>query len=62
MPQFGAGAYGRYLVLKVQGPTGPSSPHTPYRLFLTGKDQSIRDTPDGSGVIHGVTDAQGRTA
>lgn len=63
MPQFGAGAYGRYLVLKVQGPTGPQlAPHTPYRLFLTGKDQSIRNTPDGSGVIHGVTDAQGRTA
>ena len=44
------------------GPTGPSSRRTPYRLFLTGKDQSIRNTPDGSGVIHGVTDAQGRTA
>ena len=29
MPQFGAGAYGRYLVLKVQGPTGPSSRRTP---------------------------------
>ena len=28
MPQFGAGAYGRYLVLKVQGPTGPSSRRT----------------------------------
>ena len=45
------------------GPDRPQlAPHTPYRLFLTGKDQSIRNTPDGSGVIHGVTDAQGRTA
>ena len=62
MPQFGAGAYGRYLVLKVQGPTGPSSRRTPLPPVPDRQDQSIRDTPDGSGVIHGVTDAQGRTA
>jgi len=38
------------------------APNTPYRVFVTGKDDAILGTPDGDGIVHGVTDAQGRTA
>lgn len=38
------------------------APNTPYRVFLTGKNDAILGTPDGDGIQHGTTDAQGRTA
>lgn len=38
------------------------APNTPYRLFVTGNNDAILDTPSGDGILHGVTDAQGRTA
>lgn len=64
MPQFGAGKHGRALTLAL--PTGDDNiapaPNTPYRLFVTGKDDSIQNTPSQDGILHGVTDAQGRTA
>ncbi|WP_256942976.1 tetratricopeptide repeat protein [Achromobacter xylosoxidans] len=63
MPQYGKGKHGRYLILKLDNSRGSAiAPNTPYRLFLTGKDQSIEGTPDHDGIVHGVTDALGRSA
>ncbi len=38
------------------------APNTPYRVFVTGQGDAILGAPDGDGIVHGVTDAQGRTA
>lgn len=46
----------------MNGNGGAPAPNTPYRVFVTGKDDAILDTPSGDGILHGVTDAQGRTA
>ncbi|WP_447921897.1 tetratricopeptide repeat protein [Achromobacter aegrifaciens] len=63
MPQYGQGEHGRYLVLKLENSRrGTVAPATPYRLFLTGKGQSIEGTPSRDGILHGITDAQGRSA
>lgn len=64
MPQFGVGQYGRSLTLGLptDGDSIAPAPNTPYRLFVTGKDDSIQNTPSQDGILHGVTDAQGRTA
>ncbi|MGS1009185.1 tetratricopeptide repeat protein [Achromobacter anxifer] len=63
MPQYGKGEHGRYLILRLDNSRGSAiAPNTPYRLFLTGKNQSIEGTPDHDGIVHGVTDALGRSA
>ncbi len=63
MPQFGVGPYGQSLTLTLQNNRDAApAPNTPYRLFLTGKQSSIRNTPSQDGILHGVTDAQGQTA
>lgn len=49
------------LMLPTRDGVAPA-PDTPYRVFLTGKDDAILDTPRADGILHGVTDAQGRTA
>lgn len=65
MPQYGRGDHGLFLTLELPDGSGSGSaiaPNTPYRLFLTGSDQAIEDTPSRDGILHGITDAQGRTA
>ncbi|WMD20040.1 hypothetical protein RAS12_26065 [Achromobacter seleniivolatilans] len=63
MPQYGVGLYGRSLTLTLHNNRdGAPAPNTPYRLFLSGKGESIQDTPSQDGILHGVTDDQGRTA
>lgn len=63
MPQYGRGDNGQVLTLKLLNNHGSAiAPNTPYRLFLTGAGQSIDGTPSQDGILHGVTDAQGRTA
>ncbi len=63
MPQYGKGEHGRYLVLRLENDRGDAiAPNMPYRLFLTAKDHSIEGTPDHDGIVHGVTDALGRSA
>jgi len=63
MPQYGKGDHGRYLILRLDNSRGSAiAPNTPYRLFLTAKGQSIEGTPDQDGIVHGVTDALGRSA
>lgn len=53
----------RSLTLTLMNDKGAApAPHTPYRAFVTGKDDAILDTPSGDGILHGVTDDQGRTA
>ncbi|WP_240622149.1 tetratricopeptide repeat protein [Achromobacter mucicolens] len=44
------------------GQRADPAPNTPYRAFVTGKDDAILDTPSGDGILHGVTDGEGRTA
>ncbi len=63
MPQYGAGRYGRYLILPAQlyGEADVAA-NTPYRLFLTAKKNAIHNTPSQDGILHGVTDEHGRTA
>lgn len=46
----------------MNGERGAPASNTPYRVFVTGKDDAILDTPSGDGILHGVTDAEGRTA
>ncbi|WP_225596862.1 tetratricopeptide repeat protein [Achromobacter sp. ACM04] len=63
MPQYGKGEHGRYLILRLDNSRGGGiAPNTPYRLFLTGEDKAIEGTPDHDGIVHGVTDALGRSA
>jgi hypothetical protein len=63
MPQYGKGEHGRYLVLRLENDRGDAlAPNMPYRLFLTAKEHSIEGTPDHDGIVHGVTDALGRSA
>lgn len=63
MPQYGRGTHGQTLTLTLLSDhTSALAPHTPYRLFLTGKKEFIEDTPSQDGILHGVTDDQGRTA
>lgn len=53
----------RSLTLTLMDGKGPApAPYTPYRVFVTGSNDEILDTPSGDGILHGVTDAQGRTA
>jgi len=53
----------RSLTLTLMDGNGPApAPHTPYRVFVTGSNDEILDTPSGDGILHGVTDAEGRTA
>lgn len=63
MPQYGVGTHGRSLTLALPDRQSIApAPNTPYRLFLTGKTDAIQNTPSNDGILHGVTDAQGRTA
>ncbi|WP_242702603.1 MULTISPECIES: tetratricopeptide repeat protein [Achromobacter] len=63
MPQYGKGGHGRYLILRLDNSRGNAiAPNTPYRLFLTAKGRSIEGTPSQDGIVHGVTDARGRSA
>ncbi|MNK12241.1 hypothetical protein D3C87_302990 [compost metagenome] len=63
MPQYGQGEHGMVLTLTLHNNRDSAiAPNTPYRLFLTGAGQSIDNTPSQDGIVHGVTDAQGRTA
>ncbi|WP_434644426.1 tetratricopeptide repeat protein [Achromobacter piechaudii] len=63
MPQYGSGPYGRFLTLTLlNNRDAAPAPNTPYRLFLTGKGDSIQGTPSQDGILHGVTDELGRTA
>ncbi|MFD4837179.1 tetratricopeptide repeat protein [Achromobacter sp. NPDC058515] len=63
MPQYGRGDNGRSLILTLlNSKGGEPAANTPYRLFLAGKDESIRDTPSQDGILHGVTDGRGQTA
>lgn len=63
MAQFGTGPHGQSLTLTLlNNRKAEPAPNTPYRLFLTGKQESIHNTPSQDGILHGVTDAQGRTA
>ena len=53
----------RSLTLTLMNGKVPApAPHTPYRVFVTGSNDEILDTPSGDGILHGVTDAEGRTA
>ena len=53
----------RSLTLTLMNGKGAApAPNTPYRVFVTGNDDAILDTPSGDGILHGVTDARGRTA
>ncbi|MEN4919505.1 hypothetical protein ABE485_12585 [Achromobacter spanius] len=62
-PQAAEGLRSRSLTLTLMNSKGGApAPNTAYRLFVTGKDDAILDTPSGDGILHGVTDAQGRTA
>ncbi|EHK64025.1 tetratricopeptide repeat family protein 13 [Achromobacter arsenitoxydans SY8] len=57
------GELSRSLTLELMNSKGGQpAPNTPYRLFVTGKGDTILDTPSGDGILHGVTDAEGRTA
>lgn len=63
MAQYGVGPHGQSLTLTLlNSHDSAPAPNTPYRLFLTGKQESIRDTPSQDGILHGTTDAEGRTA
>ncbi|KAG1389322.1 hypothetical protein G6F58_013310 [Rhizopus delemar] len=63
MPQYGVGTHGRSLTLALPDRQSIApAPNTPYRLFLPGKTDAIQHTPSNDGILHGVTDAQGRTA
>lgn len=63
MPEYGEGGHGRSLTLGLyDGDTFQPAANTPYRLFLTAKGEKIQGTPSDDGILHGVTDAQGRTA
>lgn len=63
MPEYGEGSHGRTLTLGLyDSDTFQPAANTPYRLFLTAKNDAIQGTPSGDGILHGVTDAQGRTA
>ncbi|MBV2159640.1 hypothetical protein EUC41_23205 [Achromobacter denitrificans] len=63
MPQYGTGPHGRYFTLTLEQRQGSAlAAGTPYRLFLTDKSEDIAGTPTQDGILHGVTDAQGRTA
>lgn len=63
MPQYGAGPHGQSLTLTLMNNRAAApAPNTPYRLFLTAKRESIANTPSQDGILHGVTDAEGRTA
>ena len=63
LPQYGTGPHGRYFTLTLEQRQGSAlAAGTPYRLFLTDKGEDIAGTPTQDGILHGVTDAQGRTA
>lgn len=63
MAQYGAGPHGQSLTLTLLNDRHAApAPNTPYRLFLTAKRESIANTPSQDGILHGVTDAEGRTA